>query len=115
MRNGRKALTTASAGGLVAVAVIALGMVQFAMERMAPDEVKLAANQEVRLCQEHGELLKATAAGMELMVRMHTATDADGTPIWYHPRSWEETQKEILTILVQINSSLEQIKENTKQ
>ena len=27
---------------------------------------------------------------------LHTRVDRDGTPLWYFPRSWAETQKEIV-------------------
>ncbi len=31
--------------------------------------------------------------------KMHTRYDSDGTPMWYVPRSWAETQKEIVNQL----------------
>ena len=38
---------------------------------------------------------------------MHDAKDGDGVYSWYVPRSWADTQKDIVTILQNISSSQE--------
>lgn len=43
------------------------------------------------------------------MVEMHSMYDGDGTPIWYVPRSWAETQKEIaerLQAITEVNMKM---------
>jgi ABC-type Zn2+ transport system substrate-binding protein/surface adhesin len=39
--------------------------------------------------------------------RLHSKSDADGVPLWYVPRSFIETQKEIVTILLNISSQMD--------
>ena len=39
--------------------------------------------------------------------RQHSKVDADGIPLWYVPRSFIETQKEIVTILLNISSQMD--------
>ena len=36
---------------------------------------------------------------------MHNVKDGDGTPIWYVPRSWADTQKEILHTVDQVSNT----------
>jgi len=40
------------------------------------------------------------------MYKMHDKYDADGVPLWYTPRSWSETQKEIIEICRDIATTL---------
>ena len=42
---------------------------------------------------------------------MHNRYDADGTPIWYVPRSWVSTQKEILEAVQSISHTQEKLAE----
>ena len=49
---------------------------------------KLADNKEEKLTPEQHNMLKS-------LYDLHMRYDSDGTPIWYVPRSWNETQKEI--------------------
>ena len=41
------------------------------------------------------------------LYRLHNKTDGDGVPLWYVPRSFIETQKEIVTILLSISSQMD--------
>jgi len=41
------------------------------------------------------------------LYRQHNKVDADGIPLWYIPRSFIETQKEIVTILLNISSQMD--------
>ena len=36
------------------------------------------------------------------LYEMHDKVDGDGTPIWYVPRSWTKTQKEILQTVSEV-------------
>jgi len=42
---------------------------------------------------------------------MHLVTDEDGAPIWYTPRSWQLTQKEIAQTLGDISATQEAIRD----
>lgn len=42
------------------------------------------------------ERLDDTADDAKKLVDMHSMYDGDGTPIWYVPRSWADTQKEVV-------------------
>ncbi len=56
----------------------------------------------------HGLTLKEH----EALVRLDTAHDkhdSDGTPLWYVPRSWIKTQKEISTMLRTMTETLNTI------
>jgi len=41
------------------------------------------------------------------LYRQHNKVDGDGIPLWYVPRSFIETQKEIVTILLNISSQMD--------
>ena len=41
------------------------------------------------------------------MYRLHSKVDGDGIPLWYMPRSFIETQKEVVTILLNISSQMD--------
>lgn len=59
-------------------------------------------------------LLEPQAGQLRTLYEMHMKFDNDGTPIWYFPRSWAETNKEIVDKLYKIsetqNRTLELIK-----
>jgi len=41
------------------------------------------------------------------LYRQHNKVDSDGIPLWYVPRSFIETQKEIVSILLNISSQMD--------
>ena len=49
------------------------------------------------------------------MHEMHNKYDADGTPIWYVPRSWVSTQKEILEAVQSISHTQEKLAETMER
>ncbi len=62
------------------------------------------------LCKHMEEVRRATHDLTEL----HSPKDQDGIPLWYMPRSWEDTQKEILTELRTLNKQMGALVKNGK-
>lgn len=44
---------------------------------------------------------------VRVLFQQHSKVDADGIPLWYVPRSFIETQKEIVSILLNISSQMD--------
>jgi len=41
----------------------------------------------------------------ELLYKMHDVRDEDGSPLWYVPRSWSKTQREVVEICQSISAT----------
>jgi len=44
---------------------------------------------------------------IQQLYQQHSKVDTDGIPLWYFPRSFIETQKEIVSILLNISSQMD--------
>lgn len=56
---------------------------------------------------DENENLEEQHQWVQELYRQHSKVDADGIPLWYVPRSFIETQKEIVTILLNISSQMD--------
>ena len=61
----------------------------------------------VKKTEDDGVNLEEQHGWVEEMYKQHSKVDADGIPLWYVPRSFIETQKEIVTILLNISSQMD--------
>jgi len=58
------------------------------------------------LANRNGRVLSAREHEMlQRLHDMHDRVDTDGTPLWYVPRSWSETQARIVDVCQQIDQS----------
>ena len=57
--------------------------------------------------EEDSESLKEQYEWVHEMYRMHNKVDGDGIPLWYVPRTFIETQKEIVSILLNISAQMD--------
>lgn len=56
---------------------------------------------------DENENLEEQHKWVQELYRQHNKVDGDGIPLWYVPRSFIETQKEIVTILLNISSQMD--------
>ena len=79
-----------------------IGLIKFLVTKLKKDgEVKV---QDIIL-QKIEKIGEETSKTLD----MHSRYDADGTPLWYVPRSWAETQKEItnrLHVITEMNMKM---------
>lgn len=54
-----------------------------------------------------GEKIEEQHDWLRVLYQQHSKVDADGIPLWYVPRSFIETQKEIVSILLNISSQMD--------
>jgi len=57
--------------------------------------------------EEESENLDEQHEWIHEMYRLHSKVDGDGIPLWYMPRSFIETQKEVVSILLNISSQMD--------
>lgn len=84
------------AGALVAVVGITvalieggIGLIKFLVNKLKKEEDTKIQELMLQKLEKIGEETSKT-------LDMHSRYDADGTPLWYVPRSWANTQKEIV-------------------
>ena len=85
------------------VAAVMMGLfelVKFCINKIKPDDNVLVGDiKDIKV--ELEELNKTTLATRQktnVLYDMHNVKDSDGTPLVYVPRSWADTQKEILDV-----------------
>lgn len=79
-----------------------IGLIKFLVNKIKKEEDAIARES---LSRKVDRIAKDTAS----MLDMHSRYDSDGTPLWYVPRSWSETQKEIvdqLRIITETNMKM---------
>ena len=83
------AALAAVVGITVALIEGGIGLIKFLVNKLKKEEE--AKNQELLL-----QKLDKIAEETSRLDEMHARFDLDGTPLWYVPRSWADTQKEIV-------------------
>ena len=96
-------------GALVAVVGITvalieggIGLIKFLVTKIKKEEAAIARES---LSIKIDKIAENTSKTLD----MHNRYDSDGTPLWYVPRSWSETQKEIvdqLRIITETNMKM---------
>ncbi len=81
-----------SAGLIAAIVAITVCVVEGLIGIVKVLITKLASKDKDYLTTEQHMMLKA-------LYDLHNHIDKDGVPLWYVPRSWADTQKEIVTEL----------------
>lgn len=92
------------------VAAVMMGLfelVKFCINKIKPDDSALVTDiKDIKEeLEELGSIAKQTQQKTKELYDMHDVKDGDGTPIWYVPRSWADTQKEILHTVDQVSNT----------
>ena len=87
------------------LAVVAREVLTFLKDKKSTLSKKESAND----CAKCIEKINLIGEHVQDLLNMHNVKDNDGTPIWYVPRSWAETQKNISDSQQQIVMSLQSI------
>lgn len=101
-------MTYMEMAGIVAVCLGLLELIKFLVNKL----VNRASEDRLLNIE---EAVEETRAKSKLIYDMHNKYDVDGTPIWYVPRSWAETQKEIIDTCHQISTTQQSIAETLKR
>lgn len=95
------------AGGLTAAIFVIVVMAKL-VEVLAMAIVnKISPTKEERWSLEDRKSVNEIKDLTKSLHEMHYKFDADGTPIWYVPRSWDQTQREIHQSIVQVTHTQE--------
>jgi len=73
------------------------------------DAIKSMDKGLMNIMSNQSELLRSVKDTVEWTKDIHNKFDTDGAPIWYVPRSWSETQKEIVEMLREISNKLQRL------
>lgn len=96
-------MTGAETAGIVAITMAVIetltGLVKYVIGKYTPEKQK-------ECCSALEHKVERINQRLASLHDMHTRFDSEGVPVWYFPRGWTETQKEIVDKL-QVISQLE--------
>ena len=105
---------------LITLSISLAKIVEFLIKKALPQKKTLSEDEFDKLediyavtetilkkTEEDTEIIEEQHEWLNELYRQHSKVDGDGIPLWYVPRSFIETQKEIVTILLNISSQMD--------